>query len=265
MPQVTSPIPGYRVQGRWPESANLFNGALSLLADPDPADFSGSLVREGPQRVIARIGAQGTDYYLKRYQPRGPIRRLKACLRPPAARRAWRCLHQLRREQIATIDPVGTLTARGNLRANRGARPSLLITRAWDGIPLDQFLRGNPPALNRHAVWQNFAALYARLLSRGFYHGDPILDNFLVNPSAKLVLVDVDSIKPWPFLTRRMMVKNLIRLQRSLLVQRRRYDNLGLTCSECRGVTQSIVAQPALKESGLSRELSAIFTKAEND
>ena len=233
--------------------------ASIFLAHPDDPNFPGTVVRRVSERAVATLQAGAHTYYLKWYQPQSLGKQVKACLRSPAALRAWRCLKALQMLKVPTVLPVGVMIA-----PRMGvARTSLLITRQWPGTALENFLMAESRSDLRAQMWIAFSGIYARLLVGGYYHGDPSVENFLVDAEGQIAVVDVDGIKRWPILPYWIIFKNLIRWHRGITLQRRRRPELKLSRGECRGVTRQIAEQLCLQGKDLTGVLPRLFDIAE--
>ncbi len=75
-----------------------------------------------------------------------------------------------------------------------------LLTMTWlDGIPMRQWLEGNPSQEARNAIATAlFRAWYIPFYRYGVIHGDPHLGNYQVNPQGGLNLLDYGSIRVFP-------------------------------------------------------------------
>lgn len=78
---------------------------------------------------------------------------------------------------------------------------NFLATKAFDGVPLEEFIRENTPGKE---FFIRLTTLVRKMLAAGFIHRDFHLGNLLYSPEKnELVLVDVDSItKIPPFLVK---------------------------------------------------------------
>ncbi|MBI3091848.1 MAG: hypothetical protein HYY96_14395 [Candidatus Tectomicrobia bacterium] len=207
---------------------------LEVLANPD-AFYDRpqvELVKNSRSTRLARGAIElqrgPASVYLKRYNSRHLLDRLKNLLRPARALRAWRHAQALRLRQIATPLPIAALAC------GRGPRRgvSYLITEEIaGGEGIDRYvlktLAGppSPALLRRKRAFLEQVALFVRTLhQRGILHHDFKAANLLVleppGQPPRFILIDLDRVSFRQRLSRRQRQRNLAKINTSFLDRR---------------------------------------------
>ncbi len=130
-----------------------------------------------PSTSVFELGFEGQTYYFKYFNLEGPTRRIKAIFRGSRAFKAWKGANILCK---AGCDTPRIVAVREFTGLRRGM-PSLLVTKAYDGLSLRILSRGTPmsPRAQRKMATALGADL-ARMHNRGVVHGDLHPGNVLV-------------------------------------------------------------------------------------
>ena len=89
----------------------------------------------------------------------------------------------------------------------RSGRGNYLVTRAFDGVAVDEYLKHHHES---KAFFEKAAKLLCRMLDANFIHRDFHLGNLLYSPSGKnFVLVDVDSVQKIPAFLKRFIPEDV--------------------------------------------------------
>lgn len=155
---------------RWrmtPEFAPLLDQMLKMRA---------KVVKQSDAKLVAQHG----DYFVKRYiHGHVALRPLKFFFKPSQAKQEWRLAQALDERAVPIVEHV----ALGERWSARGLLESILITRAFDGVPLDQ---ARDFDLNR------VVSFVKQLAAAKFLHRDFHPANLLVNSArGEVRLVDL--------------------------------------------------------------------------
>ena len=129
---------------------------------------------------------------------------------------AFRKGHALLARGISTARPVAAV----DLRHRGAVKDTLLATEPVAGVPLSEWLRRDPPALERRQLARALAQMIRRLHDAGFSHRDLKAPNILVAPRGSCgprpVLVDLDGVRKGLGVSAVRRGKDLMRLSVSL-------------------------------------------------
>ena len=166
-----------------------------------------SPTRSAGTRVV-RFSHQGETLILKEYRAAGPTARLKAMFRVPAALRALRISLRLARLGLPVVEVLGAGSRK------RSPWHSFLLTREIPSVvPLRTYLRRSGP--RRGPAIVALARTLGRLHSSNLLHRDAHLANFVVqttNPQPRVIIVDVDGIRPCRGVTLALAARDISRL-----------------------------------------------------
>jgi hypothetical protein len=192
-----------------------------LAADPlgDPP-FGGRAtpVKEGRTATVRRVRLDdGRSLIVKRHNRAAATGQVRSVLGGSRSMIAFRRGHALLVRGIATARPA----AAADLRRGGGLVATLLATEPIeDARPLQEWLRGNPPARQRRRVTWELARMIRRMHDGGLAHRDLKAPNILVAPGGgplpRPVLVDMDGLTLKRHVSARRRAQNLMRLSVSL-------------------------------------------------
>jgi hypothetical protein len=139
-----------------------------------------AVIKESPAKLVTKQA----DYFVKRYRYEHlALRPLKFFLKASQARQEWRLAASLNALGVPLVEHV----ALGERWSTRGLLESVLITRAFDGVPLDEV---------REFDLIRVVEFVKRLAETRYLHRDLHPANLLVNPgSGEIRLVDVHGMK----------------------------------------------------------------------
>jgi lipopolysaccharide heptosyltransferase I len=154
---------------------------------------------------------------IKRHWPENGLRQFFRSLRPGKALRNFKTALQLQRLGIPAAAPLAALQEKKGLFT----RQSIYITSYLEGsCDLHTFCQqqlSSQLSLRKHLSNQ-LAAILATLHKNGLWHRDPKASNFLVTPDdKKLLLIDVDGIKPYRLRRKSRQLRSLWQLGASLM------------------------------------------------
>ena len=184
-------------------------------------DGLAQVVKENPYRTVYRVKLPGGAVYAKRCRVKGTRAWWREVLRPPKARLEFDTALALLARGIDTPRPVAWGHAAG-----LGPRESVLVTRAFDGVPLAEVFGRELAPAERREVAVELGRFFARLHDAGVVHPDPHPGNVLVSPDGRLALLDVHSVRlgrplGWP-----ESRSNLVLLNRWFQLRASRADRL---------------------------------------
>ena len=160
------------------------------------------VIKESPVKLVTVHAASGTEFYVKRYRHFVvPGRPLKFFFKQSQARKEWELAKKLKALQIPIVPHIA-LGERWNWR---GLQESILITRRFEGKPLDE-----TPGVSLDLVLSFIQAMHAR----GVLHMDLHPGNILVAADQKeMRLVDLHGIRIQSGITEPQRASNLARLR----------------------------------------------------
>lgn len=189
--------------------------------DPDPNRWPAVRVKENPYRTVDRAKSPGGAVYVKWCRVRGFRAWWREVFRGPKAKLEFDRARALAACGVAAVQPL----AWGRVPSVWPGE-SVLITRAFDGVPLPVLVeRGQTPAARRR-VAAELGRFFARLHAAGVAHPDPHPGNLLLDADGRPTLLDVHAVAigrslDWP--ARRA---NLVLLNRWFQLRATRTDRL---------------------------------------
>jgi tRNA A-37 threonylcarbamoyl transferase component Bud32 len=203
---------------------------LALLHDPDHA-FSapGSITTKDSNTTASctlpvTLGGENIALHIKRYNYQNSLYALKNCFRCSRGKRVWKTAQGLLTRKIATPLPISF----AEQRKGRLLLTSYFIARTIDhALPLSTVLHeGRAAPFPRNSSGKNMllskvAHLVREMHARGIWHRDLKASNILVQEKVpdeeKLYLVDLDSVRIKKRLGRKEKIRDLARLNASLV------------------------------------------------
>ena len=203
---------------------------LALLHDPDHA-FSapGSITLKDSNTTSScsipiTLSGENNAIHIKRYNYQSSLYALKNCFRCSRGKRAWRTAHGLLARKITTPLPISFTEQ----RKGRLLLTSYFITRTIDhALPLSTVLQKDRAApfphnySRKNMLLPKVAHLVRKMHARGIWHRDLKASNILVQEKVPdgetLYLVDLDSIRIKKRLDRKEKIRDLARLNASLI------------------------------------------------
>ena len=205
-------------------------GLLALLHDPDHA-FSapGSITIKDSNTTSSctapvTLGGENVALHIKRYNYQNCVYALKNCFRCSRGKRTWKTAQGLFTRKVATPLPISF----AERRKGRLLLTSYFIARTIDhALPLSTVLHeGRAAPFPRNYSGKNMllfkvAHLVREMHARGIWHRDLKASNILVQQKVpdgeKLYLVDLDSVRIKKRLDRKEKIRDLARLNASLV------------------------------------------------
>jgi tRNA A-37 threonylcarbamoyl transferase component Bud32 len=203
---------------------------LALLHDPDYA-FSapGSITIKDSNTtssctVPMTLGGGNKAIHIKRYNYQNSLYALKNCFRCSRGKRSWKTAQGLLTRKIPTPLPISF----AEQRKGRLLLTSYFITRTIaHALPLSAVLHKDMAATfprnysGKNMLLPKVAHLIREMHARGIWHRDLKASNILVQSKVpdgeKLYLVDLDSVQIKKRLDRKEKIRDLARLNASLL------------------------------------------------
>lgn len=162
-----------------------------LLANPDLAFKTDSLLKDGGSSTVARTDQGGRPLVVKRYNIKGLGHWLSRFWRPSRAWHSWLAAHRLQFLGIATPQPVAMVERRfGPLRHR-----AWLMTEYQPGAHLLEHL-GEGRELPPEATLNEVRRVFAQLAEARITHGDCKATNLLWH-DGKVHLIDLDAMQAW--------------------------------------------------------------------
>ncbi len=164
---------------RW-QLRSEFNSLLEPVLDA-----RGIVIKESSAKLVTRHDLVHGSYFVKRYRY-GQLawRPLKFFFKASQARQEWRLAETLKEKNVPIVEHV----ALGERWSARGLLESVLITKAFNGVPLDEA---------RDFDLSRVADFVKRLVEARFIHRDFHPANLLANTTTgEIRLVDLHGMKP---------------------------------------------------------------------
>lgn len=155
-------------------------------------DGAEQLPRKNQQRMTVRAAWEGQQLVVKRYDERNFWGRMAHSVQPSRASQCWHWTQRLIDAGVPTPQPLMVLEDRlGPLRLR-----SYLAYQYVSGRTLRRTLLETPPraALVESLAWQ-MAELWRLLGATRYSHSDANLSNFVVDPSGRLWVIDLDKMR----------------------------------------------------------------------
>jgi hypothetical protein len=203
---------GFRL---WRQRSSTAEAALAaLLPDPDQALARGEIRKPGSRTHGGLVELAGERYFLKRYNCRGTLYRLRNALRRSRAVRTWRLAWQFLERGVPVPAPLACLEERrfrllGRSYVLMEAAAGRGLREAWPQLELRR----------RQEVLTALGTALGRMHRQGCLHGDLKWDNILlVEGEAGPVfrLVDLDGSRLLPVSARCLAEKDLARFVQDL-------------------------------------------------
>ncbi len=96
---------------------------------------------------------------------------------------------------------------------------SILVTKKINGISFLDFLRSDIDSSTKEEAFTSLVSTLGAFFRNGFYHYDPILQNFLINQNQKpyqIIFLDFDSISYMPRLSKKSVLYGLSKFNHSI-------------------------------------------------
>jgi len=202
-----------------------------FLGEPEEllAEKGRSLKAEGANWVAARtirIGGRELEAVVKLQKRGAGIRDFFRRMRHSRSMRTLKTALKLQAMGISAEYPLAAIEQRKWLWATQGVYISVYVK---DSRPLYYFLRDDLDGADggavvcRRSTARRIAEIFAGLHNGGLWHRDAKGGNFLVqreNGSCKVVLVDLDGIKPYTVRRRSCRFRSLVKLAATVLCHR---------------------------------------------
>lgn len=171
-----------------------------------------NIVKPNKAGYVFKAEINDKIYYFKKYQNKNFLKIIKDFFRPERAVRSLKISIHLKRKNIPTVEPIlAVVFIRSPIK-----KKSIFVTEDFDGTELRKYITNKIPFEAKKQILSKIVNLYCQLLKNHFYHQDPDLQNFLIKQN-RIVLVDVDSIRKFPFFTWKIILKNLINFNQQLI------------------------------------------------
>jgi len=164
---------------------------LDFMERIDALMAQGHVLKEGATTYVSRLGWNGSNVVVKRYNHMGVIHSLRHTIKKSRARRSWLHAHRLRILEIATPKPLAYIEQRKGLLLWK----SYLVTEYAEGQRLHDILRDNNVTQDKRSrITQQVSDLLDKLGKYRITHGDLKHTNILVTDSG-LTITDLDGMK----------------------------------------------------------------------
>ncbi len=217
----------------------------ALFGEPDPARWRAEgrarTLKAGLQRDIERVELVGGAVIVKTCRVNGPRAWWREIFRGPKAKLEFDHALALRARGLAAAEPLAWASA-----ARFGPGASVVISRAADGVPLQEFLAAEtgwtfddglaaksrstvPSGSARLRFARALGAMFARMHEAGVAHPDPHPGNLLVtfeNGRPAFTLIDLHALRIGAPLTWAESLDNLVPFNRFFQLRAARTERL---------------------------------------
>lgn len=164
---------------------------MQMLEHPDQWMASGESLKNGGTATVARVGLNGQEFVLKRYNIKKPFHALIRSLRWSRAAVSWKNAHLLDLLGIPTAKPIAIIEERwGPMR-----RRSYLLTESLKGQhAYDEFLDKTVTDDDKIKLSANISKIMEQLKWARVSHGDMKAQNIICTEAGP-VLIDLDGLK----------------------------------------------------------------------
>lgn len=164
-----------------------------LWSDPNQVVAGGETLKDGDRCTVVKIERGGRSFVLKRYNQKDRLHAATHLLLRSRARWSFLNARKLLESGLPTPKPLVCVDER---RQGVFTVGSCLVTEFIDGISLrdmveDGWLKGE--SLREFA--KQFAGLWQTLGQLRIGHGDMKATNFIIDPSGRLWLIDLDGMR----------------------------------------------------------------------
>jgi tRNA A-37 threonylcarbamoyl transferase component Bud32 len=151
----------------------------------------GQILKDGRTCYVSRLGWNGKDMVVKRYNHKGLVHSVRHTIRRSRARRSWLHGHRLGMLGVATPGPLAFIEQHRGMLVWK----SYLVTEYVEGRNLHDFLRDdNVTERQKSEICGQIKELLDRLRGRKISHGDLKHTNFLIAADGP-VLTDLDGMR----------------------------------------------------------------------
>ena len=169
-----------------------------LWANPDQLITEGIMLKDGDRCTVVRIDSfpnVGTMVF-KRYNLKGRFHTMVHRFMRSRARWCWQSAELLRDAGLPTPRPLAYLEERRGMVLRER---SYLLTEFIPGVSLGAFLtRRDANESTIRDLADQFCRIWRELNALRLGHGDMKATNFIVDPEARLWLIDLDGMRTYP-------------------------------------------------------------------
>ncbi len=189
-------------------------------------------------RFVYRITCCSEIYYVKKYINRDVIKVIQDLFRTQRAIKSMLTYWQLKRRKIPTYQQLFALVDKRRIFN----RPSVVVSKECKGKTIKQLLKEDISEVRKSEIIEMLINLYAKMLKANIYHHDPNLSNFILE-NGELKLIDLDDVKVLPYISSRLLKKNLKKFNKILFLvySRQKNGNINFNNSDREYIIQEII------------------------
>ncbi len=190
---------------------------LEALAAPDYLiDQASRLYKDSKRTIAGRVEIGGQDFFLKRYNLRGPIHTMRRCLRPSRPVQVANTALHLLNNQVSSPSPVAVIE-----RYRLGIKlETYLLTEFIPSKRVRDLLSSGLTRQERNTIISRVAGLVAAIHKARVVHGDLKANNIIIqehSEGCRPWIVDLDGARIKWWFSQGDRVEDLGRLLNSFL------------------------------------------------
>ena len=183
--------------------------ALNILINADFAAPELKFIKGDKGHEVYKWCFQGQIYFIKNYAYRRWSKRIKNYLRRPRAFKVVKYHKRLTQAGVATAPIRLALDYSPAFFSNK----SLVLSKKVKGQDLEKYLNENQEREKRRQALESLSRAIHSLYVNKVILGDPSLHNYFYQPQeAKMILLDLDNLRQYPFLPEYLFYRSLAKL-----------------------------------------------------
>jgi hypothetical protein len=189
-------------------------------------------------RFVYRINCCSETYYVKKYVNRDVIKIIQDLFRTQRAIVSMLTYWRLQRSKIPTYEQLFALVDRSKIFN----RPSVVVSKECKGRTIKQMLKEDVSEDRKAEIIEMLIDLYVKLLKANVYHHDPNLSNFILEDGV-LKLIDLDDVRVLPYISYRLLQKNLKKFNKILFLvySRKKNGNINFHNADREYIIQEVI------------------------
>jgi tRNA A-37 threonylcarbamoyl transferase component Bud32 len=225
----------------------------ALFHSPDS-----TIIKDQERIKVCKVGWNGEDIYIKRYNPYSIWSRVEGTLTGSKALRSWKGAMILSESGFNTAEPLAAIECK------RLGLPgeSFYVTKEIKDSRIsvyyyrEEFLEKKGSVRKRRAFLRSLAGLFRDLHEKGIYHNDLKDYNILVTddaPNRRFYLLDLEGVRKFKVLSLNRKVKNLVQIYRTLGEHLSRPDKVSFfkeyaKDNEWKGLARKVISEAELED-----------------
>jgi len=189
-------------------------------------------------RFVYKINCCSENYYVKKYVNRDAIRVIQDLFRTQRAIRSMFTCWHLEHNKIPTYEQLFALIDISKIFN----RPSVIVSKECKGKTIKHLLKEDISEDRKSEIIEMLINLYVKMLKVNVYHCDPNLSNFILE-NGVLKLIDIDDVRVLPYISYRLLKKNLMKFNKILFLvySREKNGNIDFNNADREYILQEVI------------------------